>query len=734
MCKLVTPPPVPGTRRGSALVLSLVAVMVLASLGAGLLQLHTAIDRRHEFGIDRRRALYLAEAGIGEAALAVSQGKSGNIASEAIPASFGGGVYWVEADDLPDNRIVLRCTARVSTAEFVVRSLILPNVNPVTRLGFFGSDGLTIGWGSIVDGYHSGRGDFASQVDPSLAVPSTGAFALIGSDADIKLDEADPAFRDGGPSAADELGSSGEWDTLAADAAAADATETGTNGGASDTVPAAPSSPTYIFGQLRPGSSSRVQSGGRSLIDGEILPYEAPPTLPMVTLPVPDEKLLGSLTIAADRTGIGAQVQTWVEDDVHVTGGARLTVTGPAVLRCRSLVVGDRSNLILDATDGPIHIYSEEGFDFGAGSNLFTPAEESTSRGVYLLVSGAAQERDRVTLQCSGKFHGAIYAPSDIVRIPADLRVLGSVVARVVVTEPGAHISFDRRLGLGGDGWPALPRQLSWQVVPLGDEVARHLPIDPLMALALRGVTPVPSSRGSIESDVEIQYVDGSGSAASYAGSITAFDPRLATRIVGARWTDPRDGSVRTWTTPAGSESTGALAALRDDLQEMRAVLQDASPALDVATLSDDEATLEVTLSVAGLDLALAPTAVQWAVQRVDATEVSLTPDPDLTATRSASTAREYADLAAEARITAAALPAVATNPDAPALLNALNRAEDDAARAANDADSKLALTLSVTGAAKQIASDDTVAFTTATIDATTLVLDLLAQLEALTP
>lgn len=722
--------------------LSLITVMILASLGAGLVQLHTSIDRRHEFAIDRRRALYLAEAGIGEAALAVSQGKSGNIASEAVPAAFGGGVYWVEADDLPDDRVVLRCTAQVATAEFVVRSMILPNVNPVTRLGFFGSDGMTVGWGSTVDGYHSGQGTFASQVDPSLGFLSTGRMGLLGSDADIRLDETEPSLPSG-----DALRSAGDgapsppWGSLVAAAdemlprADADADSGADSGDGSADAPATvptTTSPTRIFGRIRPGSSSRVQSGGRSIIQGEIVPFDAPPPLPAVTLPTPRERLTGTLTIEADQTNIGAEVETWVEEDVIVTAGARVTIEGPAVLRCRSLALEERSALILDDSNGPIHLYTEEGFDFRFGSGLHSPADEVTARGTYLFVAGSAGESDRVVLDCEGTFHGAIYAPEDIIRVPDELRVLGSVVARVVVTEPGTHITYDRRLGLGGDGVPALPRQLSWQVVPLGDEVARRLRLNPLVRLALNGVTPVPSGLGAIEVDVELQYVDLAGNAASYRGALAGFDPTVSTRIVGARWTDPRDGEVRTWTTPVGHESTGALAEIRRSLQAVRATLQTARPDTDVATLSDADALLEVTLNVTGTDLATAPDSVQWAAQRVDATEVSLTPDPAETATRAATTAREYADLAASKRAEASLLPIALSDILAAALKNDLNRAEDDAARAANDAESKATLAQTLVGDAQVAAAEEAAAFSQATIDATLRVLDLFSQLEAL--
>ena len=57
-------------------------VMVIASLGAGLIQMHGAIKRRQMQRVDNKRALYIAEAGLSEAFIAVTHGKSGNVGNE----------------------------------------------------------------------------------------------------------------------------------------------------------------------------------------------------------------------------------------------------------------------------------------------------------------------------------------------------------------------------------------------------------------------------------------------------------------------------------------------------------------------------------------------------------------------------------------------------------------------------------------------------------------------------
>ena len=594
------------SRRGSALALSLVSVMIIAGLGASLLQLQMSIDRKSEFAIDRRRAVYLAEAGIAEAALAVSSGRTGIIASKAVPAIFGNGVYWVESDDLPNDRIVLRCTAQVGRAELVIQSMILPSVNPVTSLGVFGSEGVTVGWGTIIDGYHSGRGDYASQVDPSAPVLSTGSDGLIGSDGNITLED-------------------------------------------SYSLRVPQPTPTHIFGAVRPGRHNSLLSSGLPEVHGSVKPYDAPPYLPQVTLPSPTELIGTPQVILIDQLGVGATMATHVQGAVDVVNGATLTIAGPKVLRCTSLSLETGATLVLDDALGPIHIYAEEGLNFETGSVVQSIAPEADARGTFLLVPGTAAATGRVVISSTGLFHGAIYAPDDVVIIPEGLRWIGSAVARLVVTNPGAHITIDRRLTLGCDGFASLPRQLSWQLVPLGKEVARHLSVEPRLALAMRGITPVPSAVASPETNVEIQYMDLYDQPGTYRGAFAAFDRTQAQRIIGARWEDPRDLSSRTWTSPVGSESTDAVERLRKDLRELRSTVQLARPTVDVAIITDDEAIEEAAASINLATLATQPESIQRAVQRADATAPTvptLSGTPLQRANRAANAANDLANTA----------------------------------------------------------------------------------------
>ena len=73
-------------------------VSAIAALGVWIVQLQASMARRMTQSTDRKRALYVAEAGLAESVLAMSQGKSGELGSEEVPVRFHHGIYWVESE------------------------------------------------------------------------------------------------------------------------------------------------------------------------------------------------------------------------------------------------------------------------------------------------------------------------------------------------------------------------------------------------------------------------------------------------------------------------------------------------------------------------------------------------------------------------------------------------------------------------------------------------------------
>ena len=128
------------SRRGGALAASLFVAILLAGLGAGLVQLQTSVTQRHLASIDRARALYVAEAGLAEATHALAQGRSGAIGVANAPARHGSGLYWVEAHDAGDGQLRLVSTGIVGRSSSSVEATVDPTVNVLGAAGFFGEE------------------------------------------------------------------------------------------------------------------------------------------------------------------------------------------------------------------------------------------------------------------------------------------------------------------------------------------------------------------------------------------------------------------------------------------------------------------------------------------------------------------------------------------------------------------------------------------------------------------
>jgi len=301
------------------------------------------------------------------------------------------------------------------------------------------------------------------------------------------------------------------------------------------------------------------------------------------------------VTITGTGATVGTDVETRIMGDLVVSSGATLVLAGPKVLDLERFTLQAGATLEFDDSAGPIEIYSRAGLGFMPGSTLTSLTAHDQSRGTSITVAEGTGDLRRVTVQSSGEFHGTLYAPSDEVILPASLRWYGSAVARILKTAPGARITYDRRLAIGGSGMPTLPRILSWQIVPIGEGTARRLMIDPVLELRLRGVTPVASSAASPESNVEIQYIDLAGKEQTYVGAFLGLNIASVDRIVGARWDDPRDGVAREWLRPAGDDPTDAIASERHITKTVRSTILSVSSLADVDLLTKEESVDLVT-------------------------------------------------------------------------------------------------------------------------------------------
>ncbi|MEM9800747.1 MAG: pilus assembly PilX N-terminal domain-containing protein [Planctomycetota bacterium] len=153
------------SRRGAALVLSLILVMIVGSLGAAFLQTTAAGARTQTHSVDQMQAFYAAEAGLAEAFLAVRMGRSGVIASAEEPAFFGESLLWVEALETGDHRVWIRATAVNGLARATLGQIIEPAEPP---LGFFAEEDIVVESVLLIDGFDSSERTYEEEVDAVL--------------------------------------------------------------------------------------------------------------------------------------------------------------------------------------------------------------------------------------------------------------------------------------------------------------------------------------------------------------------------------------------------------------------------------------------------------------------------------------------------------------------------------------------------------------------------------------
>ncbi len=157
----------PGRESGFALVMSLILTTVVAGLCIGFVRMAEFTASSQSGAVDQMRAFYLAEAGLAESFNAVRMGRNGAIGSEALPASFGDGLVWVESRQADDSRVWIRSTATVGGGSATLGLIIDPEEPP---LGFFADEELVIESSLVVDGFDSTERSYEAEIAAAQAL------------------------------------------------------------------------------------------------------------------------------------------------------------------------------------------------------------------------------------------------------------------------------------------------------------------------------------------------------------------------------------------------------------------------------------------------------------------------------------------------------------------------------------------------------------------------------------
>ena len=498
-------------RSGSALLAAVAMTMTIAMLSAILLQQSVSHLQSQSGAVEKKKALYLAEAGLAEGLASLRSGGSGNIGSSDTPAGFGEGAFWVETVENTSGHFVIHATGLAGGARASLESVIEPEVVSPTTLGLVGFDSVTIGSGATLEPYAS------SDVALEAIIQQLGDEALIEA---IESGRVDVADLHGSLSA--NIGGRRPvpipYQLVVA-----------SNGPI--TVDSSFGRPTTIEGGLTPGPEFGVDLGPGVRVSGTTAPSSEEHLRPRVEFPEVDLGPAVSLRAGGSMTLTGTD-QGYERIDVGTDGVLRLV--GPARIAAHVIDVASGARIEVDTTGGPVELYASGGVRFDPTASLENLDADPT--GLTLFVVG--DERTdidldgtvdaKVTLPTEGELHLGIIAPDTAVHLPGDVDFHGTAIAGSLSIGQGARIHFDNALLVEEEEDTHLG-VISWKFNEIPKVVRSDLRQNLVTQLKLRNGGSLPSpTEAELPIEIGAVYRDNDGLEQIYRGTTDGYESSSA--------------------------------------------------------------------------------------------------------------------------------------------------------------------------------------------------------------
>lgn len=409
-------------RRGVSLVAVSIMMVGLAVLSLALFAMVDSSGRAQKGSREKTNARYVTEAGLAVAVMEMSRGvplAELNMGSEQNPVAFGDAGYWVNAVDLGGDLFELTATGVEnnvgSRLELVIREVIQTD----QIWAAFGDEGLTMDSNAQVDSYNSGLGSYDEQ---EINGDGQSAYALdngnVGSNQDIMA-----------------------------------------------------SSNVVIHGDATPGPGGTASITGNAEVSGSTAPAAAVIELPPLELP--DIPIITAENFSGGGSG---PFESYVPAGSYHFGDVEIRSTelvfvGPSLLVFDSMALLANTDIMIDATEGPVEIYVIG--DFTMNSNtLLGPTDYNPANFTLNLLSDniidpmVLIDLDEVIFESNAKLFGAIYAPNAYIEINSNFELFGSLVARRVHLDSNSKIHFDEALMESDEESNRVFEAVAWRHTP----------------------------------------------------------------------------------------------------------------------------------------------------------------------------------------------------------------------------------------------------------------------------
>ncbi|MCC6409779.1 MAG: hypothetical protein IT453_21680 [Planctomycetes bacterium] len=397
----------------------MIAVLVAGLAGLSLAMIAMTNSARVENRVSKQEiaAQAVAEAGINLAYRSLAAGGSGALGSAQAPQAYDGATYYVTQTNGLNSTVTLRSTAESQRADSTVEMTLQLVVTPLFRWAAFGDDGLHMDSNAFTDSYNSLNGTYAAQ-----AVNGAGADLHASTEGDV-----------------------------------------GSNGSI------LMEQNSKVYGDALPGPSNAATVLGNALLVGASTP--SPDLMDMPPLTLPAVAAGGPLSVPKNGT------MTLGPGTVHYTTllantGSTLNIVGPATIICDSFQLRSNTQLLVDATNGPLQLYVVNDFLLNSNATMRSTDYASKNVQINLLSDNVIDpdidvdfDPDNMAFDSNSKIYGTIYAPNARVEIDSNFELFGSLVAREVDLDSNCRIHFDEALLTGGPmGVPEYQR-VAWRVI-----------------------------------------------------------------------------------------------------------------------------------------------------------------------------------------------------------------------------------------------------------------------------
>ncbi len=382
-----------GREQGSALVVMAMATVAVAGLATALVTVNvgSAMQQRQESG--QMHARYVCQAGLAQGMYELRRGNSGAVATPNAPSVWGASSFWVTATALTADVSRLTSTALDDRSSARMELTVREVPNTIWRFAAFGREELHMDSNARTDSYNSTLGSWGAQSSGAGVEQHALTNGDVGSNGDVAMDQN-----------------------------------------------------SQVWGDATAGPEHGTTVLSNAEVTGTTLPMDAEIEFP--PLVVPSYTNFGSLTVTGATT-IPSGDRTYA--NLTINANKTLNITGPARIVMTNFTLKSGSQVVINATAGPVEFWVIDDFKMSSNSQIASTDFLPKNVKLNLLSDNVINpevivDLDDVDFDSNSKLFGTIYAPNAKITIDSNFELFGSMLAREVDLDSNCFIHFDEDL------------------------------------------------------------------------------------------------------------------------------------------------------------------------------------------------------------------------------------------------------------------------------------------------